>query len=86
MANVPSTVPPVSVATWRKVSAAILDFFTVFFVAGYAISLATSSTTSGGFELQGGPALILAALIVAYYVIFTKYLGCTIWHRVLGVR
>jgi hypothetical protein len=45
-----------------------------------------SSTTSGGFELQGGPALLLAALIVAYYVIFTKFLGGTIWQRVLGVR
>lgn len=74
------------VSTWRKVLAAILDFFTIFFVGGYAIGYLTGSDTSEGFQLQGAPALILFAVIIAYFVIFTKYLGGTLWQRVLKTR
>ena len=45
-------------ATWRKVSAAILDFFTIFFVLGYTIAQLTGNVTNEGFKLEGLPALV----------------------------
>jgi DMSO reductase anchor subunit len=75
------TVEPV--ATWRKVLAAILDFVTVFFGGGYAIGYLTGSVTAEGFKLEGVPALILFALIIIYFVAGSKYLGGTIWQRIL---
>ena len=74
------------VATWRKVLAAILDFLTVFFVGGYAIGYLTGNVTSEGFNLQGTAALILFAVIIVYFVVGSKYLGGTIWQRILYTR
>ena len=74
------------VATWRKVVAAILDFLSVFFVGGYLIGRLTGNLTEGGFTLEGAPALALFAVILAYVVAFTRYLGGTPWQRLLGVR
>lgn len=71
------------VATWRKVLAAILDFLTVFFGGGYAIGYLTGSVTSEGFKLEGMPALVLFALLIVYFVAGSKYLGGTIWQRIL---
>lgn len=71
------------VATWRKVLAAILDFFTIFFAAGYAVGYLTGNVTAEGFNLQGGPALIVIAIVVLYFVAGSKYLGGTIWQRIL---
>jgi DMSO reductase anchor subunit len=71
------------VATWRKVLAAILDFVTVFFGGGYAIGYLTGSVTSEGFKLEGMPALVLFALLIIYFVAGSKYLGGTIWQRIL---
>lgn len=71
------------VATWRKVLAAILDFVTVFFGGGYLIGYLTGSVTSEGFKLEGMPALILFALLIIYFVAGSKYLGGTIWQRIL---
>lgn len=73
-------------ATWRKVLAAILDFFTVFFVLGYTIGQLTGNVTDDGFKLEGMPALVLFALIIVYFVAGTKYLGGTIWQRILYRR
>ncbi|MBI5323363.1 hypothetical protein [Bradyrhizobium sp.] len=70
-------------ATWRKVLAAILDFLMVFFVGGYAIGYLTGGTTSEGFKLEGAPAIVLFALIVVYFVAGSKYLGGTVWQRIL---
>jgi hypothetical protein len=71
------------VATWRKVLAALLDFFMVFFVGGYAIGEWTGNVTAEGFKLEGMPALLLFAVIVIYFVAGSKYLGGTIWQRIL---
>ena len=73
-------------ATWRKVLAAILDFFTVFFVLGYTIGKLTGNVTNDGFKLEGMPALVMFALIIIYFVAGTKYLGGTIWQRILYRR
>jgi len=74
------------VSTWRKVLAAVLDFLTVFFVGGYVVGYLTSDLTSDGFKLDGMPALILFAVIVVYFVAGSKYLGGTIWQRILRTR
>ena len=73
-------------ATWRKVLAAVLDFFTVFFVLGYTIGQLTGNVTNDGFKLEGMPALALFALVIIYFVAGSKYLGGTIWQRILYRR
>lgn len=74
------------VATWRKVVAAILDFIFVFMIAGYAIAYLTGDLTEEGFSLKGGPAFMLFAIVIIYFVVFTRYLGGTVWQRLLGAR
>lgn len=74
------------IATWRKVVAAILDFFMIFAIGGYVIGRQTGNLSDDGFKLEGVPALILFAVIAAYFVIFTKFLGGTLWQRLLSVR
>jgi putative Mn2+ efflux pump MntP len=74
------------VSTWRKVFAGILDFIMVMFIAGYTIAYFTGNTTENGFELKGAPALALFGIIILYFVIFTRYLGGTVWQRLLGAR
>lgn len=81
-----ATVQPKPVSTWRKVVAAILDFLFVLFVGGYAIGYMTGNLTDEGFNLTGGPALILFAIIILYFIVFTRYLGGTLFQRLLGAR
>lgn len=77
---------PKQVSTWRKVVAAILDFVFVLMIGGYAIGYMTGNLSDEGFDLKGGPAFILFAIIILYFVIFTRYLGGTLFQRLLGVR
>lgn len=77
---------PKQPATWRIVLAAILDFFTIFWVAGLAVAWLFGGMTEDGFSLDGGPALLCFALIVAYFVVFNKFLGGTIWKRILKAK
>lgn len=74
------------VSTSRKVIAAILDFIFIMVLAGYVIGYLTGSLTEGGFDLKGGPAIILFVVIVLYFAVFTRYLGGTLWQRLLRVR
>ncbi len=78
------TEEPKNVANWKIVLAAILDFFTAFFVGGFAVAKFTGGATDGGFNLTGGPALLLFALIVAYFVIGNRYFRGTLWKHILG--
>lgn len=55
-------------ATWRVVVAFILDLFCSFLIFGFIIASVTGDTTEGGFQLNGLPALILFALVIAYMV------------------
>jgi len=72
-------------STWKIVVAAILDFLLVFFGAGYVIARLTGNTTADGFELNGGPALLLFALVIAYFVVMNKWLGGTLFKRLFGI-
>jgi hypothetical protein len=79
----PATKP---IPTWRKVVAAILDFLFVFAAGGYAIGYATGNVTEEGFSLQGWPAFILFAIVILYFIVFRRYLGGTLFQRLLGAR
>lgn len=70
---------------WKRVLAPILDFFMTFFVGGYVIGSLTGNTTPGGFDLNGAPALVLFALIIAYFYIGRRHAGGTLWDRFLGI-
>jgi uncharacterized membrane protein len=59
-------------STLRIVLAAILDFATVFAVAGYVIARLTGNLTENGFQLTGVPALVLFALIAAYFIVASR--------------
>ena len=77
----PGTPAPV----WKRVVASILDFLTVFFGGGYAIASATGMTTAGGFNLTGWLALLLFALIIAYFYVGRRIAGGTLWDRFFGI-
>ncbi|SFB44171.1 RDD family protein [Rhizobium sp. NFR07] len=79
-------ITPKAPSTWRIVLAAILDFFTIFWVAGLAVAWLFGGMTDNGFSLDGGPAFLCFALMVAYFVVFNKYLGGTIWKRILKAK
>lgn len=72
------------VASWRIIVAFLLDLITSFLVLGYLIALIFGGTTEDGFSLQGGTALLLFAAVIAYFVVFNRFLGGTIWKRILG--
>lgn len=72
------------VARWRIILAFILDFVTIGFVSGYVISFLFGSASEQGFSLKGGSAFLLFATIIAYFVVFNRFLGGTIWKRILG--
>ena len=73
-----------NVATWRIILAFVLDLLTAFFALGFIVSRLFGGATESGFSLEGWTAVLLIALIVAYFVVFNKFLGGTIWKRILG--
>ncbi|MFZ0488440.1 MAG: hypothetical protein WAL83_15705 [Arenicellales bacterium] len=68
--------------TWRRVFAAILDF--IFVVGGYLIGYFSGGLTGSGIKRSGGPAFLPFAMIVLYFIIFRRYLGGTLFQRLLG--
>ncbi|WHA39835.1 hypothetical protein [Agrobacterium larrymoorei] len=77
---------PKQPATWRIVLAALLDFFTAFWIFGLLIASLLGGLTETGFRLNGFPALLCFALIVGYFVVFNKFFGGTIWKRLLKAQ
>jgi hypothetical protein len=69
----------------KRLIALIFDFFTIFFLGGYFIGWASGSLTPNGFALDGWPALLMFAAIVAYFYIGRKLLGGTLWDHILGI-
>ncbi|MVB00440.1 hypothetical protein GN325_01250 [Agrobacterium vitis] len=68
---------------WRIILAFILDLFSSFFVLGYIVGYLSGGLTPDGFQLNGLPAFIMFALVIAYFVVFNRFLGGTIWKRIL---
>jgi len=73
-------------ATWRIVLAALLDFFTAFWVIGLILGALFGGLTENGFQLKGASALLCVALIIAYFVVFNRFFGGTIWKRILRAQ
>ena len=71
------------VASWRIILAFVLDLLMAFFVLGFFVSRLFGGATENGFALEGWTALLLFALIVAYFVVFDRFLGGTVWKRIL---
>ncbi len=55
-------------------------------IIGYLIAAVTGSTTTGGFELTGGPAFIFYLLGFIYYILMETYVGGTLGKLALGMR
>lgn len=70
---------------WKRVLAFILDLLGSFILFGWIIAKFTGETTQEGFNLTGGSAFLLFALVIAYFVIFNKFLGGTIGKRIFGI-
>jgi hypothetical protein len=70
---------------WKRVVASILDFIMAFAVGGYLIGAATGGLQPGGFNLEGWPAVLLFALIVAYFYVGRRVAGGTLWDRFFGI-
>lgn len=70
---------------WRRIFAGILDFLLVFFGFGFLIASFTGDTTETGFQLNGWPAVLMLALVIAYFVVFNRYLGGTIFKRIFRI-
>ena len=51
----------------------------MLFIVGYGIGYMTGNVTDEGFNLQGAPAFIAFAIIVLYFIVFTRYLGGTLF-------
>ena len=74
-----------SVGVGRRAVAIIIDSI-LLFVVGYVIAAATGGTTAGGFELQGGPAFLMLAIGLAYYIVLEALHGATIGKRVMKIK
>ena len=77
--------PMAPAAVWKRVLASILDFVTVFFVAGYPLAYATGNLTADGFSMNGGPALLLLIIVGAYFFVGRRYAGGTLWDRIFHI-
>jgi RDD family len=73
-------------AIWKRVVAVILDLVTVFAIGGYVIGALTGDLTSDGFSLNGAPALVLFAVVVAYFFVCRRYAGGTLWDRIFRIK
>ncbi|WP_322866838.1 hypothetical protein U5922_012010 [Aquicoccus sp. G2-2] len=69
-------------ANWRIILAFFLDLITAFFIFGFVISWLTGNLTPNGFQLNGGPAVLLFAVIIAFFWL-NRRLRWRPWFRVL---
>jgi hypothetical protein len=70
---------------WKRVLAPVLDFIMVFAVGGYLIGAATGNLKPGGFDLNGWPAALLFADMIAYFYVGRRVAGGTLWDRFFGI-
>ena len=55
-------------------------------IIGYLIAIPTGMTTSGGFDLQGGPALLWFLVGFVYYILLEAQFGQTVGKRLTGIK
>ncbi|GEM_PF-2425082 len=69
----------------RKAGAFLLDFFTIFFVAGWVIDRVLGNVPAGGLTMGLSTALTSVAFVIFYFVI-AKYFGGTLWQRIIRIK
>lgn len=69
---------------WKVILAAILDFLIAFILIGWGVAWMFGRTTANGFQVSGGPALLLFGLIIAYFILAPR-VGGTLGQRVLQI-
>lgn len=74
-----------AVGVGRRAVAILIDSV-LLFIVGYAIAYATGRTTSEGFNIQGGPAFLWLAIVLAYYIVMEKMWGATLGKRAMGLK
>ncbi len=72
--DVAATPPRKRAGTTHKVFAA---------AAGLTIGYFSGGLTGSGFNVAGNPALLLFAVIILYFAVFRRYLGGTLFQRLL---
>ena len=78
--------PVAAAPMWKRVVAPILDFIMVFFVGGYLIGCRDRQPQSRAASISTGwPALLLFALVVAYFYVGRRVAGGTLWDRFFGI-
>lgn len=82
--EVKAETPAKEVSGWKKAVAVVIDLVVTFFGGGYLIAALTGGLTESGFELNGGPAFALFALIGVYFYVGYKVYGKTIGTLVMG--
>lgn len=82
----PAEKPDWPSSSWLVAIANLLDFFTVFLPSAYAVAYACGTVRHGGMSLAGIPMLIVLAIVAGYFFVFRRYLGETIWARILRIR
>lgn len=63
-----------------------LDLLTAFVVFGYGVGHLAGTNSEGGIKLDTAGWVVTAVLIAAYFWIGHKFLGGTLWQRILRVR
>ena len=58
----------------------------LLFIVGWVLAAATGNTTSAGDSMDGGPAFLLFAIWILYYILMEAYVGGTVGKLVLGMR
>jgi hypothetical protein len=71
---------------WKRVTASILDFFTVFFVCGFPLAYISGGVTGTAFKVSGAPAWGLILIIIFYFYIGRRLAGGTLWDRIFGIK
>lgn len=74
-----------NVSVGLRAVAVIIDTI-ILAIVGWIIALLFGGAMDTGFQLSGGPALLLFLIALAYYIVMEAQQGATVGKLVLGLR